>query len=92
MSTPDPTQKIIDDAFLAGLRLARASDLSKNHDDSVGAAIGNYDDHMRFLDWCEFVKGYDPDVCFSNIRSWEDKEVHEKAWELFAEWEEWQSA
>jgi hypothetical protein len=31
-------------------------------------------------------------VCFSNIRSWEDKEVHEKAWELFAEWEEWQSA
>ena len=90
MSTTDIIQRIIDDAARAGLRLTRASELVEKHDDSVGALLCDYDEHMRFLDWCEFIAGY-YDPCFSIVRSWEDKELHAKAIELYEQWRAWQA-
>lgn len=100
MTTPDPIQQKIDQQVIeayrrhcerTGVVLFRGRYILNDEDDSVGAFLGDYDEHMRFLDWCEFSAGYVPDVCFSNVRSWEDKRVHTTAWDLFEQWQQWKS-
>lgn len=65
------------------------SQASEPRDDSVSASIGDFDEHNRFLDWCEFFAGVDEESCFSNVRSWENPDVHAMAWSLYHRWKEW---
>ncbi|HBE66923.1 MAG TPA: hypothetical protein DDW52_02110 [Planctomycetaceae bacterium] len=60
------------------------------YDDSVGNYIRDTDDHERFLDFCEYMVGFDAEGAgFSIIRSWENEALHETAWQLYDLWQEW---
>ncbi|MEZ6077957.1 MAG: hypothetical protein R3C56_20490 [Pirellulaceae bacterium] len=88
MTTPTPPNKSSTPPR-AGLRLTRASELVEKHDDSVGALL-SYDDTCGSSIGAEFIAGY-YDPCFSIVRSWEDKELHAKAIELYEQWRAWQA-